>query len=104
MKLSEDIKNQIVDALKPLAPEKVVLFGSYAYGEPTEDSDLDICVVKKDYSSKIEEKRKIREALKGIRMPKDILVSNLEEYEFYRCEINCVFNDIDSKGVILWRR
>jgi predicted nucleotidyltransferase len=26
-------------------PEKVVLFGSYAYGQPTEDSDVDLLVV-----------------------------------------------------------
>ena len=28
--------------------EKIYLFGSYAYGEPDEDSDLDICIVLKD--------------------------------------------------------
>jgi len=103
LKLSEEIKNQIVEAIKPLEPERVVLFGSYAYGNPTEDSDLDICVVKKSYSSMIEEKRKIRKALKGIRMPKDILVSKLDEYEFYRNEINSVFNDIDTRGIVLWQ-
>jgi uncharacterized protein len=26
-------------------PEKIILFGSYAYGQPTEDSDLDVMVV-----------------------------------------------------------
>ncbi|MEW5941373.1 MAG: nucleotidyltransferase domain-containing protein [Chloroflexota bacterium] len=26
-------------------PKKIILFGSYAYGEPTEDSDVDILVV-----------------------------------------------------------
>lgn len=26
-------------------PKKVILFGSYAYGEPTEDSDIDILIV-----------------------------------------------------------
>jgi predicted nucleotidyltransferase len=102
LKLPEQIKKQIIDALKPLNPEKIILFGSYAYGEPTDDSDLDICVVKKDFSSKIEEKRKIREALRGIRMSKDILVPKTEEYEFYSKEINSVFNDIYTKGVILW--
>lgn len=104
MKLSEELKNQIVEAIKPLEPERVILFGSYAYGNPTEDSDLDICVVKKSYSSLIEEKRKIREALKGVRMSKDILVPKLDEYEFYRNEINSVFNDIDTKGIVLWQK
>src|SRR6185437_14089770 len=26
-------------------PERIILFGSYAYGEPTEDSDVDLLVV-----------------------------------------------------------
>ncbi len=48
MKLPEEIKNQIIEALKPLDPEKVILFGSYAYGEPTADSDIDLYIVTKD--------------------------------------------------------
>jgi uncharacterized protein len=35
----------LVEKLKQTRPEKVILFGSYAYGEPSEDSDLDILVV-----------------------------------------------------------
>ena len=48
MKLPEEIKNQIIEALKPLDPEKVILFCSYAYGEPTADSDIDLYIVTKD--------------------------------------------------------
>jgi predicted nucleotidyltransferase len=48
MKLPENIKKQIIDALKPLDPEKVILFGSYAWGEPTKDSDIDLYIVTKD--------------------------------------------------------
>ena len=32
----EKIKLEIVIALKPLSPEKIILFGSYAYGTATE--------------------------------------------------------------------
>ena len=98
------LKQQIVTALKPLDPEKIILFGSYAYGDPNPDSDLDICVVEKQYDSKWKEKEKIRKLLKDIKMPKDIIVSYLEEYEFYKNEINSVFNDIDLKGDILWQK
>lgn len=34
--------NQIA---KRFNPEKIILFGSYAYGKPTEDSDVDILVI-----------------------------------------------------------
>lgn len=48
MKLSEELKNAIVEQLLPLKPEKVVLFGSYAYGEPNASSDIDLYVVTSD--------------------------------------------------------
>ena len=34
--------------MAPLHPEKVILFGSYAWGQPTPDSDIDLYVVTRD--------------------------------------------------------
>jgi len=98
----EKIKLEIIKRLKSLNPEKIILFGSFAYGNPTKDSDLDICVVQKKYKSRWEEKAKIRKLLKDIKMPKDILVPYLEEYEFYKKEYGSVYKDIEDKGVLLW--
>ncbi len=100
----EQIKKDIVKALKTLEPEKIILFGSYAYGNPTKDSDLDICVVEKEYKSRWDEEHKIRKLLSQIKMGKDILVPYLEEFEFYKKEINSVYNDIDIKGELLWQK
>ena len=97
------LKKEIVERLKPLNPEKIILFGSYAYGNPTKDSDLDICVVERDYNHKFKEKQKIRELLKDIDLAKDILNPKLEEYEFYKNEFGSVYKDIEEKGVVLWR-
>jgi predicted nucleotidyltransferase len=61
IKLSEQLETQIREALAPLHPEKVILFGSYAWGEPTEDSDIDLYVVTRDdfLPATWQEKRKI---------------------------------------------
>ncbi len=48
MKLSNELRDRISEALKPLQPEAVILFGSYAWGQPTEDSDIDLYVVTQD--------------------------------------------------------
>jgi len=40
------IQHEIVECLKPLKPEKVILFGSYANGTADEDSDIDLFLVK----------------------------------------------------------
>ena len=44
----EKLKPEIIERLKPLNPDKIILFGSYAYGTPTEDSDIDLYIVTKD--------------------------------------------------------
>ena len=37
----------IINQLKPYQPEKIILFGSYAHGQPSKDSDVDLVVIKK---------------------------------------------------------
>ncbi len=44
----EKLKPLIVEKLLPLKPNKIILFGSYAYGTPTEESDIDLYVVTSD--------------------------------------------------------
>lgn len=62
----EEIKPQIIEALMPLKPDKIILFGSYAYGVPNEDSDIDLFLLKDDLT--IDDTRYYqREARKQIR-------------------------------------
>ncbi|MEA3352930.1 MAG: nucleotidyltransferase domain-containing protein [Campylobacterota bacterium] len=44
----EELKPLIIERLKPLNPDKIILFGSYAYGTPNEDSDIDLYIVTND--------------------------------------------------------
>ena len=41
----EDIQATCDDIVREFAPLQVILFGSYAYGTPTEDSDVDLLVI-----------------------------------------------------------
>lgn len=45
------LKDEIIERLKPLDPDKIILFGSYAYGNPTEESDIDLFLVKNGLSA-----------------------------------------------------
>jgi len=98
----EKIKEEIVEKLKPLKPKKIFLFGSYAYGNPDYESDLDICVVEYDYQNRIQENLKIRSLLSSIEISKDILNPKLEEYEFYKKEPGSVYREIEEKGELLY--
>src|SRR4029077_15399649 len=51
MKIPESIRLELEKIVSELVrvyrPEKIILFGSYAYGRPSADSDLDILIIKK---------------------------------------------------------
>jgi len=85
-------------------PEKVILFGSYAYGKPTAESDIDIFVImdtKLRFSEQATEIRmKIREKIKD-KPPIDLLVRTQESIK-KRIEMNDFFiKEIIEKGVVL---
>ena len=44
----KELKPLIIERLKPLNPDKIILFGSYANGTATEDSDIDLYIVTSD--------------------------------------------------------
>src|SRR5712692_9184313 len=50
MNKSQDIRTEIKKIIRRVVeayqPDKIILFGSYAYGEPSADSDLDLLIIK----------------------------------------------------------
>jgi uncharacterized protein len=74
--------DQIVKLLVQAAsPRWIVLFGSYARGAQTEDSDIDLLVAEEEVIVRAAESIKLRHALTPIRMPIDILVYADRELE-----------------------
>ncbi|MDP3432446.1 MAG: nucleotidyltransferase domain-containing protein, partial [Bacteroidota bacterium] len=71
--LSEIVKNEIIEFLRPIDPEKVILFGSYAYGTPDADSDIDLYIVTKEniipetFEENLQIKKRVYQALDKFR-------------------------------------
>ncbi len=93
------IVNTIVDNVNP---DKVVLFGSYAYGEPDKDSDLDIVVIKDTEDDRRNRARKIRKHLRGIKIPIDIVVYTNAEVEEWRNTKSAFITQVMQNGRILY--
>ena len=60
--------NQVIGAIvrklvAELRPERIVLYGSYAYGEPDEDSDIDMLIVQETAASFIDRMVAAQEAV-----------------------------------------
>jgi uncharacterized protein len=81
--LTDKIKNLLIQNYNPL---KIYIFGSYAWGMPNEESDLDLLLVVDNSDLKVY-KRSIKayQALRDIRISKDILVYTAQEFE-ERCK------------------
>lgn len=74
------ILEMVEKVIKEYQPKKVILFGSYAYGEPTEDSDIDILIVTERRLS-LEETYKIRrEFLRDFSIPVQLICVSDEEF------------------------
>ncbi|MBE9075815.1 nucleotidyltransferase domain-containing protein [Romeria aff. gracilis LEGE 07310] len=91
---------RLVSALKP---EQIILFGSHAYGEPTEDSDVDILViVSQSDEPRYRRARKAHRALRGMGIPKDILVMTRAEVERQASVSNSLVSQALRQGKVLY--
>jgi len=82
-------------------PQKIILFGSYAYGKPTEDSDVDILVVMPFKGRNPEKATEIWMATKP-RFPIDSMVRKPAELK-KRLEMGDFFlREIIEKGKVLY--
>jgi predicted nucleotidyltransferase len=61
-------------------PERIILFGSYARGDASEDSDLDLLVIERSLPNKRAEMVRLRELLRPLRIPVDIIVVSQREF------------------------
>jgi uncharacterized protein len=102
--LPTGLLEELVDRLvKGLNPEKIILFGSYAYGEPTEDSDVDILVIISNSDEpRYRRARQAHKALRGIGIPKDIIVMTREEVERKATVPSSLVSQVLRQGKILY--
>ena len=100
----------ITDTLKNEGVEKIILFGSYAYGKPKEDSDLDIIVVTCDNympstnREKMELHHKYNLLIRNFRkvIPIDMLVYTKLMYNTMQESGSLFTNEINRKGKVLY--
>ena len=102
--------HRVADQLEPylrvlvdrLHPEKIILFGSYAYGEPTEHSDFDLLVIRRGITSERASNLEIRSLFWEVpgRLPPFTILSKTPERIVERLAVRSPFyEDIVGKGL-----
>lgn len=101
--ISEEKINEVVEKIVlNVNPEKVILFGSYAQGNPNEDSDVDILVVKTMDIPRHKRTREIRKYLRGMKVPIDLLVYSQEEIDEWKGNRHAFINKALENGKVLY--
>ena len=98
--LLAEVTRKLVEALHPL---KIILFGSYAYGQPHKYSDLDIMVVV-DRRDKSEYELAVNAygATWEIPVAKDIIVRHIDRYTERQGLYCSLERTVETKGRVLY--
>lgn len=83
-------------------PDKIILFGSYAYGTPNEDSDIDLLVVMPTWNQ-ISQAVQIRMAFTAP-FPMDLIVRTPKEMKWRLEERESFLTEVTSKGKVLYEK
>lgn len=100
----EDIQAIAGQIAQQFKPSKIYLFGSYAYGHPTEESDLDFLVVMNSPDASkpaFYAASKIRRALPR-NIPIDVIVREPEDFEARVQGFDGFLSTIADEGVLLY--
>jgi Nucleotidyltransferase domain. len=98
----EEVTKRLVNVYQP---ETIYLFGSYAWGHPDEESDLDLLIVVRTSDEK-SHKRIIPglHVLWDLNISKDLLVYTQEEFDVRVVDPTSFLHKIKNKGKVIYAR
>lgn len=97
--LLTEISRRIIDGF---APERVILFGSYAEGRATRDSDLDLLVVTAQPLSREEIQTRTESLFRDMPLPIQIITISQQEYEETRDVIGGIAYPAAKYGRVIY--
>jgi predicted nucleotidyltransferase len=102
--VGKSLRPAIQKIIRELAPHKIVLFGSYAYGKPNPHSDVDLLVIMETDQPHKERRWAVSRLLLPRPFPVDILVKTPEEVEKALEAGDFFLKEILTRGMVLYER
>ena len=106
-RLQNPIIEQLVNRLiEKYEPEKIILFGSYAYGMPDSESDIDLLLVKQTEERPIDRRITVRKLVSQLRKKKSFspVVVTPDELSRQIALGDDFFTEITTKGQLLYEK
>ncbi len=99
----EKLKEVITKIVSAFHPERIILFGSHAWGTPGPDSDVELLI-----SKETDDVRRTAREIDGLLFPRlfpiDLIVSTQKQVEKRKEAGDFFINDILSKGKVVYAR
>lgn len=102
--VQDQIREMVNRIVEKFQPEKIILFGSHARENASPDSDVDLLVIMSFSGSKREKMIEIGVALHDIPLPKDIIITTPEEFEWRKEVVGTVERPAAREGRLLYAR
>lgn len=97
--LVEEIVRRVLSVTRP---DRIIVFGSAAEGTMDRDSDIDLLVLERAPSNTRDASVRIRNALRGLGYPFDVIVMATERFEETRDVIGGVAYPADKHGEVVY--
>lgn len=97
--LLREIAQKVVHAFRP---KNIILFGSYAYGNPTSDSDLDLLIIMDSPDRPAERIRKVSDLFDPRPLPMDFIVLTPGEMRHRLSGFDPFLEEVLEKGQMLY--
>jgi predicted nucleotidyltransferase len=103
MGVDETLLDEVVRRVLTVArPDRIILFGSAATGQMTQDSDIDLLVVEPEPANPRDRSVRIRRALGDVPYPVDVIVMSSERFEETKNIIGGIAYPAQKYGRVLY--
>jgi predicted nucleotidyltransferase len=103
MGVDETLLNEVVRRVLTVArPDRIILFGSAATAQMTNDSDIDLLVVEPEPANPRDRSVRIRRALGDVQYPVDVIVMSSERFEETKNLIGGIAYPAQKYGRVLY--
>jgi len=83
-------------------PKRIILFGSEARGEASEDSDLDLLVIERSVPDRMAEMVRLNRLLRPLKIAVDLLVVSEDKFQYWRDTPGNVYYEAATEGQVLY--
>ncbi len=103
MAISQALVSEIIKRILSVAePQRIIMFGSAATGQTSKDSDVDLLVLESSPGDTREESVRIRQAVRGLGYPFDIIVMATERFEETKNVVGGIAYPANKYGKVIY--